>query len=469
MGCSLTPHCMRRTIFTTIGFESFLHSVPPSVAVVPALSHDTNAVGSDLWYAELNVMYTGQEACVLFVTARARTTLAQISPAVWRILIHSVLFGLALSIAELLFNFYLVSLGYAADVVGLLSTVSRLAGTVLGVPIGLLIDRVGAQRALLLGLISYSIGWILLLLSRELWALLLTQFLVGAAYILAATAVIPLLAGVTRPEQRPALFGLNASATTVIGLLGNVIGGLLPSLAASVLASGPQDVAAYRLALVSVAALGVLAALPLLRALPSIVVTPDLAANEQPVARLPVRTLLRYALAGLLLGVGGGMILPFQNLFFRTVFGLNDATVGVVLAWCALGMGLGALLGAPVSKRLGLRRSAALLRACATPATLLMFAPALFPAVLGLFLRGMFVSASFPLNDALVMQATPAPQRGLATSLMSVLWSLGWACAAVLSGWLQLRWGFAPVLATATVAYLLSSLAIFTLRIDDRV
>jgi hypothetical protein len=37
------------------------------------------------------------------------------------------------------------------------------------------------------------------------------------------------------------------------------------------------------------------------------------------------------------------------------------------------------------------------------------------------------VAASFPLNDALMMQEIPARQRGIATSLMSVLWSLGWS------------------------------------------
>ena len=66
------------------------------------------------------------------------------------------LLGFAGSIADLLFNFYLVSLGYAADTAGLLATVSRTAGVVLGLPIGLLIDRAGARRALLVGVSFYG-------------------------------------------------------------------------------------------------------------------------------------------------------------------------------------------------------------------------------------------------------------------------------------------------------------------------
>jgi predicted MFS family arabinose efflux permease len=135
-----------------------------------------------------------------------------------------------------------------------------------------------------------------------------------------------------------------------------------------------------------------------------------------------------------------------------------------VLALTALVMGLGAVIGAPVSARLGLQRAAATLRMGAVPAILLMLIPALLPATVGFCVRGLFVAASFPQNDALVMQITPARQRGAAMSLTSVLWSLGWAGAAFVSGWAQLRWGFGPVIVVAAVAYALSSWAIRAIR-----
>lgn len=393
----------------------------------------------------------------------ARAGLARLSPAVWRILTHSLLYGLALSIADLLFNFYLVSLGYAADTAGLLSTVGRGAGMLLGVPIGLLIDRVGPQRAILAGLAAYCGGWALLLQARELWALVGAQFLVGAAYILAATAVTPLLTGVTSEEDRATVFGLNASAALIIGLVGSVLGGVLPTLAAGLLGVGPQDTAAYRLALVAVIALGAAAMLPVLGALPVVEEERRVGPVADADRRLPIRRLLRFAVAGLLLGIGGGAILPFQNLFFRDVFGLGDAAVGVVLAVASLGMGLGALLGAPVTKRTGLRRGAALLRLIAAFGTLVMLVPALAPAIAGFFLRGLFVAASFPMNDALVMRLTPPRQRGMAASLMSVLWAGGWAGAALVSGAVQIRWGFAPLIVVVALSYVLSALAIVTL------
>jgi MFS family permease len=386
---------------------------------------------------------------------------------VWRILLHSSVFGLALNVADLLFNFYLVSLGYTTATAGLFSTIGRAAGMLFGIPLGLMIDRIGPQRSILIGLAVYGAGWVVMLQFTSLWVMVPIQFVIGGAYILASTAVTPLLAGVTHEDQRAMIFGWNASAALAVGLAGSALGGMLPTLAAGFIHVGPQDTAAYRLALTIVIALSVLAMLPVIGRMPSLSADRPVGAPPAPTALLPMRTLARLALAGLMLGLGGGAFLPFQNLFFRSEFGMGDAAVGVVLAWAALSMGVGGLLGAPLAKRLGLRRAAALLRLGCAPAMALMLVPSLIPASIGFFLRGLFMAASFPLNDALVMKATPLRQRGMATSMMSVLWAGGWAVAAWVSGVIQERWGFTPVLVFATVCYVVSSLAIYTLRIPE--
>jgi MFS family permease len=407
---------------------------------------------------------------VFSFAARARATMARISPQVWRVLAHSLLFGLAGSIADLLFNFYLVSLGYGADTAGLMATVYRGAGALLGLPLGVLIDRFGARMLLVAGAIGFGVAYALLLMVSQLWALILFVFLAGAANVLALTAVVPLLTGITSAEERAAVFGMNASAGLIIGLVGSSVGGLLPGAAALFLDVDARDTDAYRLALSVVVVLGFVSVAPVLvgfRARPVATETAATVAVEPQRPASPLR-LLRFALPSLLLGIGGGLFLPFQNLFFRTVFGLNDAVVGVMLAMGALGMGLGALLGAPVAARMGLRRAAGTLRFGAVFAVALMFAPALPVVVVGYMLRGAFIAASYPLNDALVMQLTPARQRGVAISLLSVLWSLGWSASAWVSGQIQVTYGFTPALAASLVAYALSAWAIWTIREDER-
>jgi predicted MFS family arabinose efflux permease len=163
------------------------------------------------------------------------------------------------------------------------------------------------------------------------------------------------------------------------------------------------------------------------------------------------------------LGIGSGVILPFQNLFFREVFGLSDSGVGIILATVAVCMGLGALIGAPIGVRIGLRRGATILRIISVAGALIMLIPSLIPATIGFIIRGTFIVASYPMSDALVMANTPLRQRGMAMSLSSVFWAGGWAAGALAGGYMQVRWGFNPLIIFAAVNYLFSALAILTL------
>ncbi|MGC8801573.1 MFS transporter [Chloroflexus sp.] len=401
------------------------------------------------------------------ITSNLRVSILKIPAAVWRILAHSFIYGFALSIADILFNFYLVSQGYTINDVGLLSMVSRAAGMVMGLPIGWLIDRFGPQRAMIGGVIGYALGWAALLQAPALPWLIAAQFVVGACYLLAATAVTPLLALVTTEEQRPLVFGMNASATLIVGLLGSAVGGVLPMGAALMMAVEPRSTVAYRVALTTVIGLSIVALWPVLVQLPAVAETRATGEEESVGShRLSWFMLLWMALPSFLLGVGGGAILPFQNLFFRDQFGLSDAGVGLALSLASLGAGVGALLGAPVVRRIGLQRGAALLRLGATPAMLLMLTPWLPLAIIGFFARGFFIAASYPMNDALVMGATPTAQRGLAMSLMSLLWAGGWAISAVIWGWVTPIFGYGPQIVAAALAYALSALVIWSLRLQ---
>jgi MFS family permease len=383
-----------------------------------------------------------------------------------RALLHSLLFGCALSVAELLFNFYLASLGYAADVAGLFSTVLRLAGVALGIPAGMLIDRLGAQRSLIGSMLIYALSWIVMLSVGALPVLLIAQLFVGGAYTVAMAAVITLLAATVDGRDRTRVFGLNASATLIIGLFGNALGGALPALAAMAWQIDPQSVGAYRIAMAAIVILALLAVLPLLRMpAPAPLLATQASLQAAPRRRLSMGTMLRLSTPSLMLGAAGGWILPFQNLYLRQEFGMSDGAIGATLGWIALALGIGALVGSPLSERIGTQRAAALLRVLSVPAMLLMaFTPLLPLAIIGLIVRGVAVVASYPLYDSMVMDVTPPRQRGMSAGMLNLTWALGWAVCAALSGLIQVRYGFMPVLIASAACYAVSSWSIWAFR-----
>jgi len=76
---------------------------------------------------------------------------------------------------------------------------------------------------------------------------------------------------------------------------------------------------------------------------------------------------LLFAAPSIFFGIAGGMFIPFQNLYFRQEFNANDGLVGLSIALGSLAMGIGSIMGGPLSKRMGVRRATALSRFMAAP------------------------------------------------------------------------------------------------------
>ena len=83
-------------------------------------------------------------------------------------------------------------------------------------------------------------------------------------------------------------------------------------------------------------------------------------------------------------------------------------------------------------------------------------------------LNRMLVGLTFPLFSALMMQTVPLRQRGTATSMSSMTWSLGWAGASILSGYMQDGGSFNLVLIVSSLAYVVSGLLIYYLPYTDK-
>ncbi len=404
------------------------------------------------------------------VSEPKRTSMfAGLSPVVLRILAHSLLFGLAASVSDVLFNFYLLSLGYGNEAAGQMNSIFRGAGVIFGIPMGMLIDRQGARKVLLFAIASYAIGWVVVLGWEDIRIIAPIYFLVGAANIATYTAIIPLLSSVIEPQQRATFFGINAGAVVAVGFVGSLFGGALPSLVAPMLNVGATDMLAYRVALLSVSLIAFMAILPLLGIGQAVTNQQNarVAIDDPNAPKLPFMRLVLFASQGFLLGLGGGMVVPFQNLFFRQQFNLPDAQVGLILAISAFAMGFGSLIGGPLSKKFGLRNAAAWTRFLAAPTLLLMLVPNLYVAAAAYYVSRLVIGVTFPLADALVMQSVPAHQRGTSTSLTSMLWSLGWAAAALASGYIQSASGFYWVMIASAVAYVVSALSFYVIPFKD--
>ena len=390
----------------------------------------------------------------------------------WRVLLHNVLFGLGVSFFDVLFSFYLVSMNFGIESDGLMSTTVRIAGLVFGIPAGMLIDRIGAQRALVIGIIGYAAGMIVLLFMPSIVLLMICQFMAGCLFAMGMSALMPLLTHATPPAQRTLVFGLN-EASMSIGLVGSIVAGWVPSLLAPWLGVGAQDAPAYRWALLIGCALMLVAVLPVVRNLGDdgrrqkngeIPASPHPSDDDVPFK--PTRKIVGYAVASIFVGLGAGTFLPFQALYFRLQHGMPDQQIGFVVAGATVLMGIGAIVFGRWFGQRNKRIWAGTLRLITAPVFACLMIPVLPLAIFGAFGRAFFMGGSFTLNDVLIMELVHPRQRGQVASLMTMFWSMGWAIASTASGFLQASIGFAPLIAMSAVAYVCSGLSIWWFERD---
>lgn len=143
-------------------------------------------------------------------------------------LLSNALSGVSLGILLVLYNLYLVSLGYRTDFIGLVLFVGTLGAATAIFPAGICIDRFGGKITLIwTNLLIGAIGAGQILFRQPL-PLLVTAFAAGVvgAFFLVINA--PYLTANSTRTERANLFSINIVLSLITTVLGEVIGGALP-------------------------------------------------------------------------------------------------------------------------------------------------------------------------------------------------------------------------------------------------
>ena len=372
---------------------------------------------------------------------------SEYSPVVGRLFVFTFIVGIATGLPEIIFNFYLVSLGFDNTIAGQMVTLTRLSGFLFGIPLGLAVDRFGGVRVIQLVGIFNMLTWLLLLNTTDLNQIRLGYFFVGTLFTAQATAILPLLSRVTTPAQRPLLFGVNFALLMATGSVSAIIGGYLPGAVAEFQGVTATSVTAYRIALHSVFFFTALSLLALVGLHRRIQYQPPVTANNTDVVaqrtHLVARSLIVMRSTGrFTLGFAGGMLHPFINLYLRQTYGLPDTQIGVYIAVYIMASVVAALVSSAFITRLGAQRTVVVmaLAAAGVMGGAFIEHPVVF--VLTYTASMFFIGQIYPAGDVLILNTVGAAQRGFTTSINNMLWSLGWGVAASLSGWLQVTSGF---------------------------
>ena len=364
----------------------------------------------------------------------------------------SILQGTGHGIFQLFFNFYILSLGYREDFVGLLISVPAMTALVAAMSAGYISDRIGRKWAFILGGSVMVVAQLLMLVYPVRVMLILSQVLLGLGNSLFSVTAAPFLMENSKEEERTYLFSFNSGISTGASFLGNAVGGALRLYFALRFGVAETSSTAYAWSMGITCLLSGLALLPLL----SLPKQPRRARPPKPTVVLDKNRgiLFRLLLPSLIISLGAGLLIPFMNIFFRSRFDLPDSVIGQLFGFGALGMGVAFLFAPVLAEKWGKARTVVITQGLSIPFLIILgFIPYLPLVILGYFARMALMNLSAPVYQTMVMEEVDEEARGMAASLYSMIWNFGRALSPSISGPLQVAYGFNPIFVLTILAY----------------
>jgi MFS family permease len=387
-----------------------------------------------------------------------RLRIRMFSPNARLYLFNVIISGISMGVFRLLFNFYVLSLGFDEVLLGRLVTTGSLTALLVALPVGYLADLLGRKRSLVLGGTLTGLGILGMVAFPQEVAFYAFNVVMGLAQSIMAITMAPFLMENSGEEERTYLFSFGHGLQMLSAFAGNWVGGYLPGWFGTWQNISPTDTGAYGWAVASVAALFVLGVVPLLFLQRNRMVgearsvfAPIKYAAENP------RLLAKLVVPLLITSIGAGLIMPFMNVFFRVVHEQPDPVIGTLFAWGSLAMGIG-LLAAPVlADRFGKIQVVVVSQALSVPFLIVLgFSPWFWLSAGAYYVRLALMNLSNPVYQTFVMESVEPETRATVASLTSMAWSFGWAFSPMISGELQVSYGFGPPFIGTITLYIIA-------------
>ncbi len=278
------------------------------------------------------------------------------SPSLRRLMLAAVcMLAVWSGLMAVLYNLYLLRLGFDARTIGLLGGLGALVWGLAALPAGLLSNRIGLRNSLQLGGVLYGLGVALTLVVEQLPPAQWQAWLLGSGVVMnvgiafAMVNAAPYIMAVTGEYERPHAFAMMAALSPLAAFFGSVLAGVLPGVLARGLGLALDQPDPYRLAMWVGPILCWLGMIPMLRADPGRVVSDsgERSGAAEARVRAPLGLLAFWALVVFLEAMGEGSVRMFFNVLMDTGLHVPTATIGLVMGTAQL-LPIGVALALPL-------------------------------------------------------------------------------------------------------------------------
>jgi MFS family permease len=364
----------------------------------------------------------------------------------WMFLFAENLYDIGLYIFVLLYNLYLLDLGYREDFLGWVTSAMSAGGIAGCLPAAGIVKKLGLKRTVIFG--SAGVATLCAMRTAPLggpW-LIGTAFAAGAISSIWAVSLVPMVAALTNVRNRALGYSIWSGWGIGLGVIVGVVAGYMTIwIRKSGLAAG--DVPARQIALLLGSGTALLSPLLLMRV--------PLARAEDTGAKVFPRSAFvnRYLLALAVWSLGVGAFNPFFTAYFSRQLQMSVPRIGIVYSVTQFAE-LGALLLAPaVMRRFGIVPGISMMQAgAALSLALLATGPPTLAAGVIYAMFGSFQVMFEPATFTLLMSRVEEHQRAGASSLNFFVTSASQAASSAVAGMSIVHFGYRPLLIFASVA-----------------
>lgn len=377
-------------------------------------------------------------------------------------LLSTLFYGFSFSVWDLFFNLYILSLGFSQDMLGLIHSATPLAALLLGLPLGLLSDRIGPRKSMLIGLSTGFIGMIFQIRLLNPALIILFGLLQGAGFMLYQIAQPPYIMAVSKQEHQATIFGLNFGFITIASMVGSLVAGQVPHQLEKIFGLVQDSPESYRWVITA----GILLAATSL--IPIVLLPKDRKSLPQTSAPVALKVIVRKLLSNpivqqlasinLITGFGAGLLIPYLNVFLRQKFDISDNLLGIIFAITSCLVFVGSIMTPWLARITRSRIIPTVVTQFASVLFLLMlgFSPLLWVALISFLFRAVLMQMSSPLLENFAMINSPPNEQAVIASIRGMGWQFGQVVGVLVSGFVQVRFGFSPLFIATSALYILA-------------
>jgi len=371
---------------------------------------------------------------------------------------------ISMGIFSVIFNLYILELGFSTASLGLLISSNLVACAVFLFPGGALCDRIGRKNTLLISTASKFVSIIVLCTTTDFYLLLLANSTRGMGESLSKITVDPFMMEQSNQYERMHLFSFNAALRSFSRMIGSLIGGLLPAFfvfAVKGLHLQEQLAVQYQYTLLTAGIFVLSAFFPLFFIKEKkIIVEPSKRTEPLFSGRRPF--VLKFTLCSIIIGLGAGIIVPYFNVYFSQVLHASSAEIGLMFSLGELSMGIASLVLPFLVRRFGKVGSLVLTQFLSIPFLLLiMVSRRLFPAFIGFFMRRTLMNVARPAEKNFYMAEIPEHERGKANSISQFGSTIFRAAGSDIGGYMIATGTFSHAFQVTAILYVVGTILFY--------